>query len=79
MRCTSHTLHLVVNTDASKTLNKCAIYKKYYHSAFAKAQEIWNKQSRSSKALDVIKHNISFLLQFQLQPNGILHMMQLDD
>ena len=50
MLCASHTLNLVVTTDAGKTMNKCAIYKKYYRSAFAKAQEIWNKQSRSSKA-----------------------------
>ena len=63
MLCASHTLNLVVTTDASKTLNKCAIYKKYYRSAFAKAQEIWNKQSRSSKALDVVRDNIGFLIQ----------------
>ena len=50
-------------TDAGKTLNKCAIYKKYCLSAFAKAQEIWIKQSRSSKASDVIKDNTRFLLQ----------------
>ena len=35
MLCASHTLNLVVTTDAGKTLNKCAIYKKYYRSAFA--------------------------------------------
>ena len=63
IRCASHTLNLVATTDAGKTLNKFAIYKKYYHLAFAKAQEIWNKQSRSSKAFDVIKNNIGFLLQ----------------
>ena len=34
-----------------------------YYSAFAKAKEVWNKQSRSSKASDVIKDNIGFLLQ----------------
>ena len=40
MRCASHTLNLVAITDAGKTLNKCAIHKKYYRSAFAKAQKI---------------------------------------
>ena len=63
MRYASHTLNLVATTDAGKTLNKYAIYKKYYRSAFAKAQEKWNKQSRSSKASDVIKDSIGFLLQ----------------
>ena len=46
-----------------KALNKCAIYKKYCRSAaFAKAEEIWNKQFRSSKTSDVIKDNIGFRL-----------------
>ena len=63
IRRASHTLNLVATIDAGKTLNKCATYKKYYHSAFAKTQEIWNKQSRSSKASDAIKDNISFLFQ----------------
>ena len=62
MRCTSHILNLVATTDAGKTLNNCPIYKKYYCSAFAKAKEIWNKQSRISKASDVIKDSIGFLL-----------------
>ena len=30
---------------------------------FAKAKEIWNKQSRSSKASDITKDNIGFLFQ----------------
>ena len=38
-RCESHPLNLVATTDACKTLNKCAIYKKYYRSAFAKAKK----------------------------------------
>ena len=63
MRYALHILNLVATTDAGKTLSKCAIYKKYYRFALAKAQEIWNKQSRSSKASDVIKDNIGFLLQ----------------
>ena len=63
IRCASHILNLVATTDAGKTLNECAIYKTFYRSAFAKAQEIWNKQSRSSKASDVIKNNVGFLLQ----------------
>ena len=62
MRCASHTLNLVATTDAGKTLNKCTICKKYYRSAFAKAQEMWNIQPRSSKASDAIKNNIGFLL-----------------
>ena len=64
--CASHSLNLVVTIDAGKTLNKCAIYKKYCSSALAKPQEIWYKQSRSSKASDVIKSNIGFLLQVQV-------------
>ena len=63
IRCASHALNLVATTDAGKTLNKCAIYKKYYRLAFANAQDIRNKQSKSSKASDVTKNNISFLLQ----------------
>ena len=63
MRCASHTLNLETTTDAGKTLNKCATYKKYYRSASVKAQKMWNKQSRSSKASDVTKDNIGFLLQ----------------
>ena len=39
MRCASHIRNLVKTTDADKTLNKYAIYKKYYRLAFAKAQE----------------------------------------
>ena len=62
MSCASHILNLVATTDAGKTLNECAIYKKFYRSVLAKVQEIWNKQSRSSKASDVIKNNIGFLL-----------------
>ena len=53
----------MATTDARKTLKKCTIYKKYYRSAFAKAHEMWNEQPRNSKALDVIKDNIGFLLQ----------------
>ena len=63
MRCASHTLNLVATTDVGKTLNKCTIYKMFYRSAFAEAQEIWNKQSRSSKASDFIKHHTCFLFQ----------------
>ena len=63
MRCASHTLNLVATTDAGKTLSKHAVCKKYCRSAFTNAQEIWNKQSGCSKASDVIKDNISFLLQ----------------
>ena len=62
IRCASRTPNLVTTADAGKTLNKCAIYKDYYRSAFAKAQEIWNKQFKSSKASDIIKHNFGFLL-----------------
>ena len=40
MRCAAHTLNLVATTDADKALSKCGIYKKYYRSAFAKAQEL---------------------------------------
>ena len=39
MHCASHIRNLVKTTDADKTLNKYAIYKKYYRLAFAKAQE----------------------------------------
>ena len=35
MRCASHTPNLMPTTNADKTLNKCAIYKKYYRSAVA--------------------------------------------
>ena len=63
MRCAPHTLNLVATTDAGKTLNKCAIYKNHFRLAFATAQEIWNKQFRSSKVSDVMKDNIGFLLQ----------------
>ena len=35
MRCASHTPNLVPTTNADKTLNKCAIYKKYYRLAVA--------------------------------------------
>ena len=63
MSCALHTLNFVATTDAGKTLNKCAIYKKYYRSAFAKGQELWYEQSWSSKALNVTKDNIGFLLQ----------------
>ena len=35
MRCASHTPNLVPTTNADKTLNICAIYKKYYRSAVA--------------------------------------------
>ena len=63
MRCASHIFNLVATTDDGKTLNKCPVYKKYYRSAFAKVKEIWNKQSRSSRASDGIKDNIDFLSQ----------------
>ena len=71
MRCASYTLNLVATTDAGKALNKCAIYKKYCRSAFAKAQEIWNKLFWSSNASDVIKDNIGFLLHVPTVPNSV--------
>lgn len=45
-RCAAHTLNLVATSDAGKALNNCSTYKKHYRSAFAKAQQLWNKQSR---------------------------------
>ena len=45
MRCAAHTLNLVSTTDADKALQGNG-YRSVYRSAFAKAQQLWNKQSR---------------------------------
>ena len=46
MRCAAHTLNLIAAKDSEEALKKCATYKKVYRSAFGKAKEFWNKQSR---------------------------------
>ena len=46
MQCAAHTLNLIAATDSEEALKKCATYKKVYRSAFGKAKELWNKQSR---------------------------------
>ena len=46
MRCSAHTLNLVATTDADKALASDPDYKRSCKSVFAKAQELWNKQSR---------------------------------
>ena len=46
MRCAAHTLNLVATVDANKAVEECSLYKKVSRSAFGKAQELWNKQSR---------------------------------
>jgi len=46
MRCAAHTLNLVCAMDADNAVHVCSIYGKISKSAFAKAQGIWNKQSR---------------------------------
>lgn len=45
-RCAAHTLNLVASTDADKAMSSNSTYKKTCRSAFAKARELWNKQSR---------------------------------
>ena len=71
MHCASRILNLLVNADACKTLNKCPNLQKVLLFSICKSQrlsmvaakEIWNKQCRSSKTLDITKDNIGVLLQ----------------
>ena len=51
LRCCTHTLNLVATTDAKKACNDYQ-YKRIYHTSMAKASEIWNLTSRSTKAAD---------------------------
>lgn len=52
--CASHSLNLIATTDAEKTVDKCAVYKKTSRSAFAKCQSFWNKLSRSTSVADTV-------------------------
>lgn len=52
-RCACHTLNLVATKDACAAEDN-AVYKKTFRSTFAKCQALWNKQSRSVQASEVI-------------------------
>lgn len=52
-RCACHTLNLVATTDACAAESD-AVFKKTCRSTFAKCQAMWNKQSRSVQASELI-------------------------
>lgn len=51
--CACHTLNLVATWVSEKALSY-VIYKKQMRSLFAKMQDLWNKQSRTSAVADTI-------------------------
>jgi hypothetical protein len=56
-RCAAHSLNLVGASDArSSDLNNTP-YSRLYNSTFGKAQALWNKYQRSSKAADTVKQS----------------------
>ena len=57
MRCAAHTLNLVATMDAKKALGQCSLYKKVSRSAFEKAQELWNKQSKCN-----LQHEVEIII-----------------
>ncbi len=61
-RCASHTLNLIATKDVYKQMD--ALLKNLKESTESKMKQIWNKQSRSTKASDEIlkkKQNGLFL------------------
>jgi hypothetical protein len=54
MRCAAHTLNLVATADADKALKDTA-FKNACRKAMAKAQGLWNAQSRSTQFADIIE------------------------
>jgi hypothetical protein len=55
MRCAAHTLNLVATVDANKALeDKDTPFKTIYRRTMAKAQGLWNAQSRSVPVADMI-------------------------
>ncbi|KAF2366176.1 HTH CenpB-type DNA-binding domain [Trinorchestia longiramus] len=60
IRCAAHTLNLIATTDAAAIMDNPGNqdYKKILHSAFSKAQALWNKQSQSPQAADIIREEL---------------------
>ena len=53
-RCAAHTLNLVVTQDTKKCYENTSL-KKVARSTFSICQAIWNKQSRSTSAADLMR------------------------
>ncbi len=54
-RCAAHLLNLVGSKDATAPAFLEKQYNSLYNTAFGKAQAIWNKYNKSSKAADAVK------------------------
>jgi hypothetical protein len=53
MRCAAHTFNLIATVDSEKALDDVS-FKSICRKAMAKAQALWNLQSRSAVAADII-------------------------
>lgn len=58
MRCAAHTFNLVASKDADAAL-QITVFKTPYRSALATARTLWNQQSRSTVAADIIHAELS--------------------
>lgn len=72
MRCCTHTLNLVVTTDASKAGDD-KVYKRIYHVSMAKASAIWNLTSRSTKAADAAFDILGYRFQVTIKLFSLYH------
>jgi hypothetical protein len=57
MRCAAHSFNLVATVDSEKALEDIS-FKSMSRKAMAKAQALWNLQSRSAVAADVIVEGV---------------------
>jgi len=79
-RCASHTLNLIMSTDASKYMDwdftsdkdkkSCAIkipgkFSKISNEVFQKCRSLWNFQSRATKSADFIKEKLGILILYR--------------
>lgn len=64
-RCAAHTVNLVAVNDSNKNLSNSL--RKMKNVAIGKAYGIWNKQSRSTVAADIIKEKLGTVLEVPTQ------------
>ena len=59
MRCAAHTFNLVATADAGKALDESSTFRSTYRKTLAKAQALWNQQSRSTVSADIIMDGLN--------------------
>ncbi|RXM30783.1 Major facilitator superfamily domain-containing protein 3 [Acipenser ruthenus] len=62
-RCACHTLNLVATSDAEEAINASDSFKRISTVTSGKCQALWNKQSRSTQASDLISATLGRLFQ----------------